>query len=113
MSMVNAGEPSGKGTFSDRIIGAANSTIEISGGTFKVQPNAAFLKPGLSATEKDGTFSITPAETGTVYPARLADQSETPITDLYDKDSYNVRQLRQRKLRPVTIILRSLSPLQT
>lgn len=83
-------EISGNATFSDRIIGAANSTIEISGGTFKVQPNAAFLKPGLSATEKDGTFSITPAETGTVYPARLADQSETPITDLYDKDSYNV-----------------------
>ena len=48
------------------------------------------MKPGLSATEKDGTFSITPAKTGTVYPARLADQSETPITDLYDKDSYNV-----------------------
>ena len=70
---------------------AANSTIEISGGTFKVQPNAAFLKPGLSATEKDGTFSITPAETGTVYPARLADQSETPITDLYDEDSYTVK----------------------
>lgn len=83
-------EISGNATFSDRIIGAANSTIEISSGTFKVQPNAAFLKPGLSATEKDGTFSITPAKTGTVYPARLADQSETPITDLYDKDSYNV-----------------------
>lgn len=84
-------EISGNATFSDRIIGAANSTIEISGGTFKVQPNAAFLKPGLSATEKDGTFSITPAKTGTVYPARLADQSETPITDLYDKDSYIVK----------------------
>lgn len=84
-------EISGNATFSDRIIGAANSTIEISGGTFKVQPNAAFLKPGLSATKKDGTFSITPAKTGTVYPARLADQSETPITDLYDKDSYNVK----------------------
>lgn len=84
-------EISGNATFSDRIIGAANSTIEISGGTFKVQPNAAFLKPGLSATEKDGTFSITPAETGTVYPARLADQSETPITDLYDEDSYIVK----------------------
>lgn len=84
-------EISGNATFSDRIIGAANSTIEVSGGTFKVQPNAAFLKPGLSATEKDGTFSITPAETGTVYPARLADQSETPITDLYDEDSYTVK----------------------
>lgn len=69
------------------------SEVGISGGTFSVQPNAAFLKPGLSATqtEEGGTFSITPAETGTVYPARLADQSETPITDLYDKDSYNVK----------------------
>lgn len=84
-------EISGNATFSDRIIGAANSTIEISGGTFKVQPNAAFLKPGLSATEKDGTFSITPAKAETVYPARLADQSETPITDLYDEDSYTVK----------------------
>ena len=90
-------EISGNATFSDRIIGAANSTIEISGGTFKVQPNAAFLKPGLSATEKDGTFSITPAETGTVYPARLADQSETPITDLYDKDSYIVKATQKQE----------------
>lgn len=90
-------EISGNATFSDRIIGAANSTIEISGGTFKVQPNAAFLKPGLSATEKDGTFSITPAETGTVYPARLADQSETPITDLYDKDSYTVKATQKQE----------------
>ncbi len=90
-------EISGNATFSDRIIGAANSTIEISGGTFKVQPNAAFLKPGLSATEKDGTFSITPAETGTVYPARLADQSETPITDLYDEDSYTVKATQKQE----------------
>ena len=69
------------------------SEVGISGGTFSVQPNAAFLKPGLSATqtEEGGTFSITPAETGTVYPARLADQSETPITDLYDEDSYTVK----------------------
>lgn len=67
-----------------------NGTCMISGGTFSENPGAEYLKPGLSATEKDGTFSITPAETGTVYPARLADQSETPITDLYDKDSYNV-----------------------
>lgn len=67
-----------------------NGTCAISGGTFSENPGAEYLKPGLSATEKDGTFSITPAETGTVYPARLADQSETPITDLYDKDSYNV-----------------------
>lgn len=68
-----------------------NGTCMISGGTFSENPGAEYLKPGLSATEKDGTFSITPAETGTVYPARLADQSETPITDLYDKDSYNVK----------------------
>ena len=68
----------------------ANGTCAISGGTFSENPGAEYLKPGLSATEKDGTFSITPAKTGTVYPARLADQSETPITDLYDKDSYNV-----------------------
>ena len=67
-----------------------NGTCAISGGTFSENPGAEYLKPGLSATEKDGTFSITPAKTGTVYPARLADQSETPITDLYDKDSYNV-----------------------
>ena len=68
-----------------------NGTCAISGGTFSENPGAEYLKPGLSATKKDGTFSITPAETGTVYPARLADQSETPITDLYDKDSYNVK----------------------
>ena len=68
-----------------------NGTCMISGGTFSENPGAEYLKPGLSATEKDGTFSITPAETGTIYPARLADQSETPITDLYDKDSYNVK----------------------
>lgn len=68
-----------------------NGTCMISGGTFSENPGAEYLKPGLSAAEKDGTFSITPAETGTVYPARLADQSETPITDLYDKDSYNVK----------------------
>lgn len=85
-------EISGNAQFSDTVLGYDNSDIQISGGTFKVQPNAAFLKPGLSATqtEEGGTFSITPAKTGTVYPARLADQSETPITDLYDKDSYNV-----------------------
>lgn len=86
-------EISGNAQFSDTVLGYDNSDIQISGGTFKVQPNAAFLKPGLSATqtEEGGTFSITPAETGTVYPARLADQSETPITDLYDEDSYTVK----------------------
>lgn len=70
-----------------------NGTCAISGGTFSENPGAEYLKPGLSATqtEEGGTFSITPAETGTVYPARLADQSETPITDLYDEDSYTVK----------------------
>lgn len=86
-------EISGNARFSDTVLGYDNSDIQISGGTFKVQPNAAFLKPGLSATqtEEGGTFSITPAKTETVYPARLADQSETPITDLYDEDSYTVK----------------------
>ena len=74
-----------------------NGTCMISGGTFSENPGAEYLKPGLSATEKDGTFSITPAETGTVYPARLADQSETPITDLYDKDSYNVKATQAKE----------------
>ncbi len=86
-------EISGNAQFSDTVLGYDNSDIQISGGTFKVQPNAAFLKPGLSATqtEEGGTFSITPAKAETVYPARLADQSETPITDLYDEDSYTVK----------------------
>ena len=86
-------EISGNARFSDTVLGYDNSDIQISGGTFKVQPNAAFLKPGLSATqtEEGGTFSITPAKAETVYPARLADQSETPITDLYDEDSYTVK----------------------
>lgn len=74
-----------------------NGTCAISGGTFSENPGAEYLKPGLSATEKDGTFSITPAETGTVYPARLADQSETPITDLYDKDSYTVKATQKQE----------------
>lgn len=79
-------EISGNATFSDRIIGAANSTIEISGGIFKVQPNAAFLKPGLSATqtEEGGTFSITPAAVKTVYPAILADQASEGAIDAKD-----------------------------
>lgn len=76
------------------------SEVGISGGTFSVQPNAAFLKPGLSATqtEEGGTFSITPAETGTVYPARLADQADTnPIEELYDKDSYTVKATQKQE----------------
>lgn len=88
---IISGDETWNGYSSETHAHTITSDVEISGGTFSVQPNAAFLKPGLSATEKDGTFSITPAETGTVYPARLADQSETPITDLYDKDSYIVK----------------------
>ena len=88
---IISGDDTWNGYSSETHAHTITSDVEISGGTFSVQPNAAFLKPGLSATEKDGTFSITPAETGTVYPARLADQSETPITDLYDKDSYIVK----------------------
>ena len=89
---IISGDETWNGYSSETHAHTITSDVEISGGTFSVQPNAAFLKPGLSATqtEEGGTFSITPAETGTVYPARLADQSETPITDLYDKDSYNV-----------------------
>ncbi len=76
------------------------SDVEISGGTFSVQPNAAFLKPGLSATqtEEGGTFSITPAAVETVYPAILADQADTnPIEELYDKDSYTVKATQKQE----------------
>ena len=86
-------EISGNAQFSDTVLGYDNSDIQISGGTFKVQPNAAFLKPGLSATqtEEGGTFSITPAAVETVYPAILADQSaDPPVQALYDENSYNV-----------------------
>lgn len=67
-----------------------NGTCMISGGTFSENPGAEYLKPGLSATEKDGTFSITPAAVETVYPAILADQSADPVQALYDENSYNV-----------------------
>ena len=67
-----------------------NGTCAISGGTFSENPGAEYLKPGLSATEKDGTFSITPAAVETVYPAILADQSADPVQALYDENSYNV-----------------------
>lgn len=62
------------------------SEVGISGGTFSVQPNAAFLKPGLSATqtEEGGTFSITPAAVKTVYPAILADQASEGAIDAKD-----------------------------
>lgn len=76
------------------------SEVGISGGTFSVQPNAAFLKPGLSATqtEEGGTFSITPAAVETVYPAILADQADTnPIEELYDKDSYTVKATQKQE----------------
>lgn len=79
-------EISGNAQFSDTVLGYGNSDIQISGGTFKVQPNAAFLKPGLSATqtEEGGTFSITPAAVETVYPAILADQASEGAIDAKD-----------------------------
>ena len=93
-------EISGNAQFSDTVLGYDNSDIQISGGTFKVQPNAAFMKPGLSATqtEEGGTFSITPAAVETVYPAILADQADTnPIEELYDKDSYTVKATQKQE----------------
>lgn len=67
------------------------SEVGISGGTFSVRPNAAFLKPGLAVqTEEDGTFSVAPAAPETVYAAKLADQSADPVQVLYDENSYNV-----------------------
>lgn len=67
------------------------SKVGISGGTFSVRPNAAFLKPGLAVqTEEDGTFSVAPAAPETVYAAKLADQSADPVQVLYDENSYNV-----------------------
>lgn len=79
-------EISGNAQFSDTVLGYNNFDIQISGGTFKVQPNAAFLKPGLSATqtEEGGTFSITPAAVETVYPAILADQASEGAIDAKD-----------------------------
>lgn len=61
-----------------------NGTCMISGGTFSENPGAEYLKPGLSATEKDGTFSITPAAVKTVYPAILADQASEGAIDAKD-----------------------------
>ena len=67
------------------------SEVGISGGTFSVRPNAAFLKPGLAVqTGEDGTFSVAPAAPETVYAAKLADQSADPVQVLYDENSYNV-----------------------
>ena len=67
-----------------------NGTCMISGGTFSENPGAEYLKPGLAVKSEDGTFSVTPAAPETVYPAKLADQSENPISDLYTENSYNV-----------------------
>ena len=67
------------------------SEVGISGGTFSVRPNAAFLKPGLAVQiGEDGTFSVAPAAPETVYAAKLADQSADPVQALYDENSYNV-----------------------
>ena len=67
------------------------SEVGISGGTFSVRPNAAFLKPGLAVQiGEDGTFSVAPAAPETVYAAKLADQSADPVQALYDETRYNV-----------------------
>ena len=67
------------------------SEVGISGGTFSVRPNAAFLKPGLAVqTGEEGTFSVAPAAPEEVYAAKLANQSDEPIQTLYDENSYNV-----------------------
>lgn len=89
---IISGDETWNGYSSETHAHTITSDVEISGGTFSVQPNAAFLKPGLSATqtEEGGTFSITPAAVETVYPAILADQSADPVQALYDENSYNV-----------------------
>lgn len=89
---IISGDDTWNGYSSETHAHTITSDVEISGGTFSVQPNAAFLKPGLSATqtEEGGTFSITPAAVETVYPAILADQSADPVQALYDENSYNV-----------------------
>lgn len=97
---IISGDETWKGYSSETHAHTITSDVEISGGTFSVQPNAAFLKPGLSATqtEEGGTFSITPAAVETVYPAILADQADTnPIEELYDKDSYTVKATQKQE----------------
>ena len=97
---IISGDETWNGYSSETHAHTITSDVEISGGTFSVQPNAAFLKPGLSATqtEEGGTFSITPAKTETVYPAILADQADTdPIVELYDKDSYTVKATQKQE----------------
>lgn len=97
---IISGDDTWNGYSSETHAHTITSDVEISGGTFSVQPNAAFLKPGLSATqtEEGGTFSITPAAVKTVYPAILADQADTnPIEELYDKDSYTVKATQKQE----------------
>lgn len=83
---IISGDETWKGYSSETHAHTITSDVEISGGTFSVQPNAAFLKPGLSATqtEEGGTFSITPAAVETVYPAILADQASEGAIDAKD-----------------------------
>ena len=97
---IISGDDTWNGYSSETHAHTSTSDLEISGCTFSVQPNAAFLKPGLSATqtEEGGTFSITPAAVETVYPAILADQADTnPIEELYDKDSYTVKATQKQE----------------
>ena len=97
---IISGDDTWNGYSSETHAHMITSDVEISGGTFSVQPNAAFLKPGLSATqtEEGGTFSITPAAVETVYPAILADQADTnPIEELYNKDSYTVKATQKQE----------------
>lgn len=83
---IISGDETWNGYSSETHAHTITSDVEISGGTFSVQPNAAFLKPGLSATqtEEGGTFSITPAAVETVYPAILADQASEGAIDAKD-----------------------------
>ena len=83
---IISGDETWNGYSSETHAHTITSDVEISGGTFSVQPNAAFLKPGLSATqtEEGGTFSITPAKAETVYPAILADQASEGAIDTKD-----------------------------
>lgn len=87
---INGGNYTGK-VFIDKKDGTTDgkSSIAIKAGTFSTNVTE-FLKPGLAVKSEDGTFSVTPAAPETVYPAKLADQSENPISDLYTENSYNV-----------------------
>lgn len=88
---IISGDDTWKGYSAETRAHTITSEVGISGGTFSVRPNAAFLKPGLAVqTEEDGTFSVAPAAPETVYAAKLADQSADPVQVLYDENSYNV-----------------------